>query len=463
MDQVFSIFRPFSWDGWVAILIEIVVMMIILLTVEAAIFVWLCNCCACLEINDMILPGFHGLVDCFYWAFSMSFNPGASGKYPITAGGKIYITGHCLFVTIIAASYTGAVGPAIMSAGIGTINTFDTLKSGSISIAVVGPRWEAAADPPPYLGNNLGTAIPFPDILVPKSLQFNMLQSEMRVNSATTFSIITAQNMHSTDSYGRPFLHTKKEDPCSGDSSQAGVTLGIYDMIRCKTIDNQKTPHSTINDAPQVVFEMMQRYNNTGHCSLVAKGGRFGSSSYAIGFPKNTSLPHVFSRAIERIKFKGQVDKLLREASLYDTDNKCFEPLNDSESMVFSLLSGLFMVVFAVIFVGLLGSCIARALGLPVSTLSDANIRRTKEKDAERDWIEAHKDGKVASSGRSSRMKGRSMTGHHEGGGGETSAPKHLIDERYQVQFTRQTSVLNSGHTSWRHTKYVLTEVSPPA
>jgi len=290
-------------------------------------------------------------------AFSMSFNPGASGKYPITAGGKIYITGHCLFVTIITASYTGAVGPAIMSAGIGTINTFDTLKSASISIAVVGPRWEAAADPPPYLGKNRGTAILFPDIIVPKSLQFNMVQSEMHVNSAATFSIITAQNIHSTDSYGRPFLHTKKEDLCSGDSSQAGVTLGIYDMIRGKTIDNQKTPHSTIHDAPQVVFEMMQRYNNTGHCSLVAKGGRFASSSYAIGFLKNTSPPHVFSRAIERIKFKGQADKLLREASLYDTHNKCFEPLDDSESMVFSLLSGLFMVVFAVIFVGLLGSC----------------------------------------------------------------------------------------------------------
>jgi len=291
----------------------------------------MCNCCLTLTANDMVAPGFHGIVDSFYWGFSMAFDPGASGKYPITQGGKVYTVAHAFFMTIIAASYTGTVGPAIASsASIGAIKSFDTLRSGATSVAVVGPRWNADDDPPPYLGNHLGTSIPNPNIIVSESRQFKMLQSEMKMKSETKFSIITAETMHSYDLNGATFKHTKEQDPCSEANQQAGVRLGVYDMVRCKSTDGKNLPHTTIFDAPQVVYELTHRYNNTGECFLVAKGERFGSSSYGIGFPKNTSLPHIFSRAIERVKFKGQVEKLLREARLYDIDNKCIEPMEDS-------------------------------------------------------------------------------------------------------------------------------------
>lgn len=463
MDQVFTIFQPFDLVAWMAILGEIVFVMFIFLTVEAAIFIWLCNCCLDFHINDQVAPGFHGIIDCWYWAFSMAFDPGASGKYPITTGGRIYLVAHAFFVTIILTSYTGTVGPAIMSADLGDVKSFDTLKSGAVSVAVVGPRWDPNADPVPYLGNYAGTSIPRPDIYVPESVQFKMLQSEMKVNSGASFSVVTGQNMMSTDKLGKPFLHTKGQDPCSEKSRNEGISLGIYDMVRCKSINGKKVPHATIHDAPQVVHEMMFRYNNTGECSLVAKGERFGSSSYGIGFPKNTSLTVIFSRAIERVKFKGQVDKLLREARLLDMYNKCSEAMDSGESLAVSLLSGLFMVVFSLIFIALLGSCIVRGLGLPFSTLSDTKIQRTKEKDAERDYIAANKVGKEVSNGRSARMKGHKMTGH-EKHDRETPAErakrereelllKMGIDGTYNPTFVRKDDLVHKS------TRLMLTQV----
>ena len=329
IDQVFTVFLPLSVDAWIVILLEILFFTLIILMIEAVVC-RMCKCCLSLTPNDMVAPGFHGIVDSFYWGFSMAFDPGASGKFPTSQGGKVYTVAHAFFMTIIAASYTGTVGPAIMSTNAGAIRSFDTLKSGALSVAVVGPRWNSEDDPAPYLGTHVGTSIPNPSIIVSESKQFKMLQAEMKVNSDSKFSIITAETMHSFDLTGAPFNHTTERDPCSERSQEEGIRLGVYDMVRCKSTDGKNRPHATIQDAPQVVYELMKRYNDTGECHLVSKGGRFGASSYGIGFPKNTSLPHIFSRAIERVKFKGQVDMLLREARLYDMDNICTEPMDDA-------------------------------------------------------------------------------------------------------------------------------------
>jgi hypothetical protein len=283
-----------------------------------------------------------------------------------------------------------------------------------------------------------------------------MLQSEMKVNSAATFSIVAGQTMYSKDTLGQPFLHTKEQDPCDSKNLEAGVQLGIYDMVRCKSIDGKTVPHSTMYDAPQVVYELMQRYNNTGKCELVARGARFGSSSYGIGFPKNTSLPHIFSRATERVKFKGIIDKLLKEAQLFDNDNKCAETYEEL-SLTVAILSGLFLLVFSLIIFSLLSSGVVRSLDLPISTLSDKQIRRSAEKDAERDWIDAHKQHKVVSSGRSARMKGHKMTGHSEHDR-ETPAQREARrkeEAAYKPTFHRK----QQGMGDLAPTKQLLTQV----
>ena len=398
IDDIFAIFLPMTFGAWMLILAEMVLMTCILLIVEATIFKACCSCCRdTLERNDTVAPGFHALIDCWYWAFSMSFDPGGSGKSPKKAAGRINIVVHCFFVVIIVASYTGSVGPAIYSTSLGVIKSLDTLKyGGKVTVGVVGPRWDPDAKEPPYLGKIIGTAVNLsrsvgdldPGALVPESVQFKMLQAEMKADQAASFKIVTGSSMHTTGKDFKPILHTKEQDPCVA-AGRGDISLGIFDLIRCRFRVNNTLIQSTIYDAPRVVFEMMQRYNNTGSCSLVAVGNRFGQSSYAIGFPKNTSLPQIFSRAIERVKFKGIIENLLQEAQLYDMHNKCRESDKEPESLTVSLLSGLFLLVFSLIVVGVLFSCLARTCNLPISTLSDEDLRRSKEKDTLRDWISA--------------------------------------------------------------------------
>ena len=158
------------------------------------------------------------------------------------------------------------------------------------------------------------------------------------------------------------------------------------------------------------------------------------------------------------------MDKLLKEAQLYDMHNKCSESYEE-ESLTVALLSGLFIVVFSLIIIALLGSLIVRKLGLPFSTLSDEALRRTREKDAERDYIELHRK-KQKSSGRSARMKGHNMTGHlaHDR---ETPAERKArerkemltkmgVSTEYNAKFERPKA--NFEHAP---TKHVLKQVRP--
>jgi ABC-type amino acid transport substrate-binding protein len=470
ISDIFTIFQPFTLGAWIIILVEVLITMCILLVIEATILKVCCQSCHMMKRNGMLAPGFHGLVDCFYWAFSMSFDPGASGKSPEKAAGRIYIVAHSFFFVIIAASYTGTVGPAIYSRSLGAIKSFDTLKTGQVSVGVVGPRWDSDAKDPPFLGKVVGTFVnltrnvgdPDPSALLSESVQFKILQTEMKANKAVSFSMITADSMHSMTKDFRPFTHTMEQDPCTSQSTE--VRLGIFDLMRCKSVVNKTTIQSTVYDAPRVVFEMMKRYNNTGECSLVAVGERFGSLPYGIGFPKNTSLPHVFSRAIERVKYKGIVERLLREAKVFDLDNTCKEPEQDPESLTVSLLSGLFLLVFSIIFVGLLFSCLARTLSLPCSSLSDKDTRRSVEKDMMRDFIES----KVNEADREERrkMKRDQKKNVYMSRDDQLKLMSEKLDDTYRPSYRRPPGQ-SFTHMAPFQTKQVLLEVQflffPPA
>jgi hypothetical protein len=144
--------------------------------------------------------------------------------------------------------------------------------------------------------------------------------------------------------------------------------------------------------------------------------------------------------------------------------NKCTEP-DSRDSLAVSLLTGLFLVVFSLIIIALLGSCIARILNLPVSTLSEKRFRRTKKKDEERDRIAAQKQGKTPNHGRSAKMKkGGTKIGPQ---GDDEELPEERakreregmlskmgIDVHYQASFIRKTK----DHQN-RATRLALTEV----
>lgn len=49
------------------------------------------------------------IFDMFYWTFASAMDPGASGKSPETWAGKVILTGHWIFLVIIAACYTGTI------------------------------------------------------------------------------------------------------------------------------------------------------------------------------------------------------------------------------------------------------------------------------------------------------------------------------------------------------------------
>lgn len=65
--------------------------------------------------NAHLEPGWSVIFDAWYWAFGSTFDPGGPGKAPVTIGGKVLMIGHWLFVVIIAASYTGTIGPFLSS------------------------------------------------------------------------------------------------------------------------------------------------------------------------------------------------------------------------------------------------------------------------------------------------------------------------------------------------------------
>lgn len=70
-------------------------------------------CLSSLSLFDACVhcPGWGVLYDAYFWAAGSAFDPGGPGKAPVTLGGRVFMLGHWIFVVIIAATYTGTVGP----------------------------------------------------------------------------------------------------------------------------------------------------------------------------------------------------------------------------------------------------------------------------------------------------------------------------------------------------------------
>ena len=116
------------------------------------------------------------------------YNAGGPGKAPFTAGGRIFMCGHWFYLTIMVATYTGVLGPFLMSKGNLEVTGFDSLREGQHTIAVRGPKWNDKVPEPQYRGYYRGgTGVDVDEKkgtpATPRSTQFKLLQSEMKTVS----------------------------------------------------------------------------------------------------------------------------------------------------------------------------------------------------------------------------------------------------------------------------------------
>jgi hypothetical protein len=113
---------------------------------------------------------------------------GGPGKAPFTAGGRIFMCGHWFYLTIMVATYTGVLGPFLISSGELSVTGFESLREGQHTIAVRGPKWDDKVAEPLYLGAYRGgSGVAVDDkkgiAATPRSTQFKILQSEMKAVS----------------------------------------------------------------------------------------------------------------------------------------------------------------------------------------------------------------------------------------------------------------------------------------
>jgi len=115
---------------------------------------------------------------------------GGPGKAPMTPGGRVFMFGHWFYLTIIAATYTGALGPFLTSSQAAEVHGLDSLKDGSHPVVVRGPAWNVTGTnyKGDYLGGNgLKTT--------QESPQFKYLQSLMASVSPPQ-PTMTTNHMH---------------------------------------------------------------------------------------------------------------------------------------------------------------------------------------------------------------------------------------------------------------------------
>ena len=72
--------------------------------------VWLLILLVEVPVNQGIAGGEDSLFDSFYWSFGSLFDPGGPGKGPVSLGGKLILVAHWFLITIILATYCGALG-----------------------------------------------------------------------------------------------------------------------------------------------------------------------------------------------------------------------------------------------------------------------------------------------------------------------------------------------------------------
>ena len=108
----------------------------------------------------------------------INYIPGGPGKAPFTVGGRLFMIGHWFYLTIMVATYTGVLGPFLVSSAEVVVTGLPSLKSGAFNVVVRGPAWDHNAATPAYLG----THVPGGDgtVNTSRSTQFKILQNIMK-------------------------------------------------------------------------------------------------------------------------------------------------------------------------------------------------------------------------------------------------------------------------------------------
>ena len=102
---------------------------------------------------------------------------------------------HWFYLVIIAATYTGVLGPFLISSAAGSVTGLNSLKEGSHTVVVRGPIWDDKADEPKFLGGNRGGTS---DENTPRSTQFKILQNMMTAVIWQSRSFVTLFRLNSS-------------------------------------------------------------------------------------------------------------------------------------------------------------------------------------------------------------------------------------------------------------------------
>lgn len=327
-------FYAFEAGLWFVILAEIAIVWVCILLVET----W---------TNDQIekqtpLDPFY---DSFYWAFGSALDPGGPGKAPVTAGGRIFMIGHWFFLVIMAASYTGSIGPFLAADDSASrLTSLDSLASGAFSVVVRGPTWNDTAADAVFLGTPLGGNAANSTA---RSTQFKVLQTEMRNDNSKNFKIWSTQRME-THRNGEHWVRKAGDlDACTAREQDDTIELGAFDMVACGNKEGAEyTPDALIFDQPSVYYEIGKRAELSGglwaSCDLKVVGESFSPSSFGFGFPKNSPYAMPFSKAINQLVANGRLRKYETRYKTREEDLPlaCRATILDSEEIYLDMVAG---------------------------------------------------------------------------------------------------------------------------
>ena len=232
-----NIFLPFGPGLWLAIICEVFAVWLMILVVEA-------------PINDQLAAEWEDrFYDSFYWAFGSLFDPGGPGKGPVTWGGKILLVSHWFFVTIVVATYTGAVGAFLATtSATPTIEGYYSLQGGLFGVVVTGPKWDSSAPEPQYKGTYKGGTGETEGTGYSASLsrQFEALQNTMEADTAARFNIFTTSSDSSFADDGSLVAGTNTSTPAYIQSHILYMHARMNARMHAYTLDTQMCMHTRV-------------------------------------------------------------------------------------------------------------------------------------------------------------------------------------------------------------------------
>ena len=97
------------------------------------------------------------------------------------------MTAHWFYLVIVAAIYTGALGPFLTSSAELEVLGYESLKEGHHAVVVRGPSWDHTVEKPKFLGDYRGGT---GEESTPRSTQFRILQNAMKAVTRQTRSSV---------------------------------------------------------------------------------------------------------------------------------------------------------------------------------------------------------------------------------------------------------------------------------